>query len=152
MKTPLSRWLVAAAALAFILAAPIQSTAQVEGSAPFSTADTTSEDVSAFLGRLKKAVASNDAAAVAKLVSFPLRAWNGKSTVSIRNRQEFVAQYPKIFTAGLQQTIAAAKTEQAFANWQGVMFENGRFWIRPDDKGTLGIVTINQPSETPAKK
>lgn len=151
MKTSLLRRLFVAAAFVFVVAAP-PAAAQIDGSASFSSAGTTGEDVSAFLARLQKAVATDDRAAVAKLVAFPLRAWNGKATVSIRNRQEFLAQYPKIFTASLQQTIAAAKVEQAFANWQGVMFDSGRFWIRPDGAGTLQIVTINRGDHAPADK
>lgn len=151
MTISLLRRLFVAAAFVFVIAAP-PATAQIEGSASFSSAGTTSESVSSFLARLQKAVASDDRAAVAKLVAYPLRAWNGKATVSIRNRQEFLAQYPKIFTASLKQTVAVAKVEQAFANWQGVMFDSGRFWIRPDDAGTLEIVTINRGDHAPAEK
>jgi hypothetical protein len=141
-----------AATFVIVVAAAPSAIAQVEGSAPFSSAGTTSENVDAFLTRLQKAVANDDRAAVAKLVAYPLRAWHGQATVSVRNRQEFLAQYPKIFTASLKQTIAAAKVEQAFANWQGVMFDSGRFWIRPDDAGTLEIVTINRGDHAPAEK
>lgn len=152
MKTSLLGCLFVAAALVLVVAAAPPAAAQIEGSASFSSAGTTSESVSSFLARLQKAVASDDRAAVAKLVGFPLRAWNGKATVAIRNRREFLALYPKIFTASLKQTIAAAKVEQAFANWQGVMFDSGRFWIRPDDAGTLEIVTINRGEPAPAEK
>ena len=152
MKTPLLRRLFIAAAFVLVVAAVPPATAQVEGSASFFSAGTTSEDVSTFLARLQKAVASDERAAVAKLVAFPLRAWNGQATVSVRNRQEFLAQYPKIFTANVKQAIAAARVEQAFANWQGVMFDNGSFWIRPDDAGTLEIVTINRGDHTATGK
>lgn len=152
MKTSLLRRLFVAAFFVLVVATVSPAAAQVEGSASFSSAGTTSESVSSFLARLQKAVASDDGAAVAKLVAYPLRAWNGKATVSVRDRQEFLAQYPKIFTASLKQTIAAAKVEQAFANWQGVMFDSGRFWIRPDDAGTLEIVTINRGDHAPDEK
>ncbi len=152
MKSSRLRHLFIAATFVLVVAVAPPAAAQIEGSASFSSAGTTREDVSAFLARLQKTVASDDRAAVAKLVEFPLRAWNGKATGAVRNRQEFLAQYPRIFTASLKQTIAAAKVEQAFANWQGVMFDRGRFWIRPDDAGTLEIVSINRSDHAPAEK
>lgn len=126
-----------------------RSHAQIEGSAPFSSAGTTSEAVADFLHKLQRAVEVDDREAVAKFVNFPLRAWNGKATGSVRDRRQFLAQYPAIFTADLQKTIAAARVERVFANWQGVMIESGGLWFRPDPDGTLRVVTINQPEPQP---
>lgn len=119
--------------------------AQVEGSAPFSSAGTTRKEVTAFLAKLQQAVTADDRTAVAALVHFPLRAWTGKTTVEVRNRKQLLTDYPRIFTSSLRKTIAEARVDQAFANWQGVMFEGGRIWIRPNGSGRLGIVTINEP-------
>lgn len=116
------------------------------GSAPFSSAGTTAEAVTAFLPRLQKAVQADERKTVAALVRYPLRAWNGKRTVSIRDRRELLAQYPAIFTADLRKVIAAARVETAFANWQGVMWESGRIWIAADETGALGLITVNEPA------
>jgi hypothetical protein len=118
----------------------------VEGSAPFSSAGTTAEAVSAFLGRLQKAVAADDRKTVVALADYPLRAWNGKRTVMVRDRHELLALYSSVFRNDLRKAILSARVETAFANWQGVMWESGRFWIRADQDGTLRIVTINQPA------
>jgi hypothetical protein len=123
-----------------------QAIAQLPGSAPFSSAGTTAEAVAAFLPRLQKAVAADDRKAVAALVRFPLRAWDGRRSVSIPDRRALGARYGAIFTADLRKVVADARVDTAFANWQGVMWESGRIWIAPDEAGTLRIITINAPS------
>jgi hypothetical protein len=119
--------------------------AQLDGSAPFSSAGTTEEVVDEFLTKLRKAVLVDDIKTVATLTAFPLRAWNGHHTIVVHDRREFAALYPTIFNAPLHKSIAAARVENSFANWQGVMWDNGRFWARSEDEGPLRIVAINAP-------
>ena len=120
-----------------------RATAQVQGSAPFSSAGTTAEGVTEFLQKLQKSAEADDRKTVAALVTYPLRAWNGKRTVTVHDRRELLAQYPAVFNADLRKVIAQARVESAFANWQGVMWASGRIWIRPEGDGPLRIVTIN---------
>jgi hypothetical protein len=128
------------------LAVP-HAAAQLSGSAPLSSAGTSEKAVTEFLAKLQKAVQADDRAAVAGLVSYPLRAWNGKTVVMIKDKVQFLAQYPAVFTATLKATIATSRLENSWANNQGVMFDNGRIWLEAGTKGTLRIITVNPPSD-----
>ena len=119
--------------------------AQLPGSTTLSTAGTTEQGLTSYLEKLQKAVQADDRASVAKLVSFPLRAWNGKTDAIIKDKKQFLAQYTAIFSTSLKKTIGAARLENSWANYQGVMFESGRFWLRPDADGALRMVTTNAP-------
>ena len=143
--SPRRRGLLALLILSLLGVALPRAVAQAEGSAPFSSAGTTAADVAEFLEKLQRAVPTDDRTAVAALVGFPWRAWTGKASVSIRDRKQFPALYPAIFTPALKKTIAAARIETSWSNWRGVMFENGRFWLSVrDDK--LQLSTINPPT------
>lgn len=139
--------LVSAGAAILLALSPINATAQLSGSAPFSSAGTTAEAVTDFLKRLQSAVAADRRKEVAGLVQYPVPAWTGKKTVNLRSQKELLANYDAIFTPQLKASIAAAKVENSWANWQGVMWEQGRFWLRVTDPGeTLRLGTINQPA------
>jgi hypothetical protein len=129
---------------------------QLEGSTSLSVAGTNAGAVEDFLKRLQEAVAHDQREVVSGLVEYPLSAWAGDRNIKVRNRREFVSNYPKIFARDLKQTIAAAKLENTWAIWQGVMLDSGRVWFRPvGPEESLRIVTINAPigsPPTPKKK
>ena len=145
--------------LALLWAPP--APAQVQGSATFSTAGTSAEAVDRFLVGLQEDLARDDRAAVAERFEYPLQAWNGERSVKIKSEKQLVKSFDRIFDRGLRATIASASAATAFANWQGVMFDDGRIWLRPGeadeavdlpDEGegapdALRIVTINPPVE-----
>jgi len=120
-------------AIFLILCGTGRINAQMEGSAPFSSAGTTAEAVTDFLRRLQKAVHADERKTVAGLMSYPLRAWDGKRTVNVKDQRQFLASYNTIVTADLKKTIADAAVEKTFANWQGVMIDSGRIWFRPNE-------------------
>ena len=128
------------------LAVP-HAAAQLSGSAPLSSAGTSEKAVTEFLGKLQKAVQADDRVGVAGLVAFPLRAWNGKTVVMVKDKNQFLAQYPVIFSPMLKTTIATSRLENSWANNQGVMFDNGRIWLGAGSKGMLRIITVNPPSD-----
>lgn len=90
MKNRFSRLLLVGVAATFLGVSPEPMMAQVEGSAPFSSAGTTAPAVAKFLKKLKAAVDDEDAEAVAAMVSYPLKAWDGKKTVTVKNKAQFV--------------------------------------------------------------
>lgn len=119
---------------------------QEEGSAPFSGVGTTAEAIDHFLDGLRAALARNDHAAIAAMAEYPLNAWNGKKSVKLESKSDLVRQFDTIFDASLRKTIQDASAKTAWANWQGVMFDGGRIWLRPGPPNdTLRIVTINPP-------
>ena len=83
----------------------------------------------AVIVSLQKAVAAHDAAAVAKLVSYPIRvSVNGRKT-TIRDARAFVARYDAIITPDIAAAVRNQKYEDLFVNSHGVMFGNGQVWI-----------------------
>ena len=83
----------------------------------------------AVIVSLQKAVAAHDAAAVARLVSYPIRvSVNGRKT-TIRDAKAFVARYDAIITPDIAAAVRDQKYEDLFVNSQGVMFGNGQVWI-----------------------
>jgi len=101
-----------------------------------------------FVRALQAAVAREDRRAVARMVSYPLRAWDGRRSRLVRGPGELMALYPRLFTPSLRRDIAAVTIDSLFANWQGVMFATGRVWfIRPADGRPYEIITINRPMD-----
>jgi hypothetical protein len=133
-------------ATVLLSSAALPANGQANGSASFSTAGTTPAEVKLFLGKLQRAVVADDRSAVAALVAFPLRAWTGRATVAVRDRKQFLKLYPSIFTPALKQSVAAASADSAWCNWQGVMFDSGRFWLGSNAENQLRLTTINEPT------
>jgi hypothetical protein len=105
--------------------------------------------VIAFVRTLQAAVARDDRRAVARLVRFPLTAWDGRRSRSVRSAAEMAALYPRVFSPGLRRDIAAVTVDSLFANWSGTMFARGRVWFDRDQAGRMGIFCIDPPIEVP---
>jgi len=134
-------WIALAASAAAFGAAP--------GSAPFSTAGTTEEAAARFLAALQDAVHANDRAKLATMFRYPARVWDGRQTIVVRSREEYLARAANVFDAELRRSILAAKPDDLWANWQGVMFDSGRVWFGAAENGTLRIITVNAPTSAP---
>ena len=134
---------------AVALAASAAAFAAAPGSAPFSTAGTTEEAAARFLATLQDAVRTNDRAKLATMFRYPARVWDGKRTIVVRSRDEFLARAASVFDADLRRSILAATPDGLWANWQGVMFDSGRVWFGAAENGTLRIITINAPAAVP---
>ncbi len=146
-RRPAFRLCLALAAAVFLGAAVVAAAPPgppEEETVLFSSAGTTREAAAAFLQALKKAVAEGDREAVAELTAFPLRAWTGRAVVEVPDASHFFLVYPRIFDQALREAIARATVDELFANYQGVMIDNGRLWFSPlGDR--LKIITINAP-------
>lgn len=82
-----------------------------------------------FLGRLQKAVAADDRAAVAALVSYPLKTRVAGRSVTVRDAGQFVARYGQLLPQKSRDAIAQQKFEALFANSAGVMIGTGQVWF-----------------------
>ena len=98
-----------------------------------------------FLSAFKSAVAANDAGAVAALTSFPLEVSIDGRRQRVASGARFVQLYKEIFTPCLERVVAAATSDELFANANGVMFGSGAIWFSPVSGGALRIITINGP-------
>jgi hypothetical protein len=117
-----------------------------EHSAPlFGEAGTSEQAVAAFLATLQKAVAADDRQQVASMMAYPIKAWAGTHDATFKTSRGLLASYERVFTGRLKETIAAARTECLFTNWQGVMVHDGELWFRTVEPNGLKIVKINGP-------
>jgi len=113
---------------------------------PFAPAGTDAVAVRRFLGELQRAVAADDRAAVLALFACPCTVWDGRRQRHVRDASQIRPFYDSVFDAALKQQIAAARPEDLFANWQGVMLGDGRLWFTATGSGSrLGISTVNAP-------
>jgi len=78
---------------------------------------------------LQSAVARGDAAAVAALVHYPMRARIGDHTVNIASADELQRRYAQVFTPAIAAVVTAQSYDELFVNAQGVMFGSGQVWM-----------------------
>lgn len=135
------RWAMASlfrmiAGLLLLVAAVEQTAAQSDVAPKF-----------AFVRELQKAVRTDNRAWLADHVQYPLR-YHGRAATVIRNKAEFVRNYPTIVSDKLRASILAQEPEKIFENWQGMMVGDGghNMWLRENGDGDAvryEIVTIN---------
>ena len=109
----------------------------------------TDAEVRAFLHKLQTTVASGDAAAVAPLISFPLRVnWPHHKHANVSERR-FAAQFSSIFTPAVVSTLMRQRSETLFRSYRGAMVGDGEVWfsgICPDSKchsHKVFVISIN---------
>lgn len=130
------------------LTAPPAAIAQARGSASFDVAGTSAGDVDAFLRKINEAIDQDDHAAVARMVAYPAKMWIGHRTITVKNRAELMRYYDSIFSDEVVDILAEASSKTAWANWQGVMFEDGRVWLSVGEDRRLRIATVNPPADS----
>ena len=143
IATPLVAALIAASASA-------QSSARQSGLS-VDVSHTDSGTVQRFVDSLHAIVRRSDRRALARLLDYPILAWDGAQNRRIRSEAEFLQRYDAIVSPALRRSIAAVTVDSLFSNWQGVMFDNGRVWFHTVSPGVLKIATINAPIR-PAKR
>lgn len=131
------------------------SVALLTGSAAAQTATETNKTFDAlfgshvpyqqFFGKLQEAVGASDKQAVASMVDYPFRARISGKAVKLKDAAHFMADYDKIITAKVKQSIAKQTYATLFANWQGVSIGDGEVWFSGvgDDGSTIKITAIN---------
>ncbi|WP_374788946.1 hypothetical protein [Brucella oryzae] len=78
---------------------------------------------------VQKAVASHDAEALSKLISYPIAVKiHGKEQI-IKSAKSFIENYDGIVTANIAKIVTGQKYEDLFVSYRGIMFGNGQVWI-----------------------
>jgi hypothetical protein len=113
--------------------------------------DTDSGTVLRFVDSLQAIVRRSDRRALARMLDYPVLAWDGTQNRRIRSDAEFLQRYDAIVSPSLRRSIATVTVDSLFSNWQGVMFDSGRVWFHTVSPGILKIATINAPI-SPAKR
>ncbi|MCK4207647.1 hypothetical protein J3U99_23170 [Brucella pituitosa] len=97
-----------------------------------------------FFERLQKAVKAGDKQAVASMIDYPFRARIGGKAVKVKDAAHFVADYDKIITTKVKQTVLDQTYPALFANWQGVSIGDGEVWFSGvGDQSVIKITAIN---------
>jgi hypothetical protein len=83
-----------------------------------------------FFGKLQTAVKQDNAVALSKMISYPIAVFDsrGKKTI-LKNPRQAIASYQKFATPSWKKSIANYRYEDLFANYKGVMVDNGKIWI-----------------------
>ena len=82
----------------------------------------------AFFQKLQTAVNGGDKNQLASMVSYPMHAMQNGKRIQVRTRQQFLSQYPKLFTPAVLCAIKAAKDSDVWGNYQGFMVGSGVIW------------------------
>lgn len=81
-----------------------------------------------FFEHLQSAVAANQREAVAGMVNFPLNTSLGGKRVKVRSRATFLANYDRIFDAGVLCALKNANKEDVWGRDTGFTFKDGTVW------------------------
>jgi len=101
------------------------------------------EQAKSFLTELQKAVESNDAAKVARLVQYPVSVYGTGRQSKISRESDFIQKYSSIITPKVRKAILSQSAEYLFGNYQGMMIGRGYIWFQPEANGRMRIITIN---------
>lgn len=95
----------------------------------FAVAGVEYEQVRSFLEALQAGIRTDDAAAVAALVEYPLRVNYGSKQTRWLNGEQVIQGFSDIFTPDIKQAVLNQRFEDLFANWRGVKIGNGELWL-----------------------
>jgi len=99
---------------------------------------------------LQQGVASDDRAAVAALMRYPVRVETAAGKRDIADATAFQRDYAQIITPPVAQAIAAQSFDTVFANQQGVMIGSGQVWLngtcvdKACSRSDVKVVTIQE--------
>lgn len=82
-----------------------------------------------FFEKLQAAVSADDKRTVASMIEYPFQARIGGKAVKLRDAEHFIADYDKVLTPAIKQTITAQPYDTLFVNWQGVSIGDGELWF-----------------------
>ena len=99
-----------------------------------------------FQQELQKAVAGQDAGAMALLVENPLRVNNGRGAYYLKDARSLQSQFQEIFPAAVREVILSARPEALSCTYRGIMYGNGEVWAALTNHG-YAIQTVNLPSD-----
>lgn len=105
--------------------------------------------VEEFVSDAKKAISKGDKIWLAANLFYPLKVRiSEKSSIVLKNKNQFLLQYDKIFTTGFKSALNNTFSHNLFNNYQGVMIGDGEIWINntlnaSEAKPIFQIIAIN---------
>lgn len=114
-------------------------------------------DAIAFLAKFQDALKSNNHAAVALLVNYPLLVTGAAGRTQVRSRAQLLSSFDGIFTATVCSVILKATPDDVWGNSHGFMIGDGVIWfdgilprnqagrsVAPDAKYPFKLITVNR--------
>jgi hypothetical protein len=96
----------------------------------------------AFLAEIKASIASDDGAAFARLVKYPLEVHSPHRSKTYRDSRSLLRDYARIVTQEFRRKVASQRADCLFGNAEGVMVGDGEIWFARVD-GRMQIVSLN---------
>lgn len=100
----------------------------------------------AFFVKFQTAFGHDDRNGVAAMVAYPLRVHLNGKTGFIRNKQQLLANYDKVFDPVMRCAVLSAKKEDVWGNWQGFTINEGAVWWEASgmsDNAPFKLRTVN---------
>lgn len=105
------------------------------------------QDVENYVSKIKNYILNDNKEQLAEEIEYPINVVINSKKVQIKNKDDLINNYDKIFTVDYKKAISNAPTRYLFTNYQGVMLGNGEVWINDiietDDNYKLMIIAIN---------
>ena len=89
--------------------------------------------IESCLPTLQELLRRDDAETLADMMIYPLPADVGFSLTFIKNREEFIELYPRIFTPTRKREILKLPSTDIFCNYKGLMLDRGLWFHIADD-------------------
>lgn len=146
----IAQTLLVASLLAFTPAISVLAQSDAETSKTLDTLFGSHKPYQDFLAALQKAVAAADKAAVAGMISYPLKTKVAGKATTLHNAKEFTAHYDALVTPKVAAAVKGQTYAKLFANAEGVMIGDGEVWfsgVCSDNactKQTVQVTAINQ--------
>jgi hypothetical protein len=105
-----------------------------------------------FVAQLQGYLSKDDKEKIASLISYPIKVrLDGKTANTIKNKQEFINNYDKVFYPEYKAAMISGPNKDLFVRDQGVMLEpktegvGGNLWIGPAELNSkdFRIIAIN---------
>lgn len=78
------------------------------------------------------------------MINYPFRARIGGKAVKVKDAAHFAADFDKIITAKVKQTVLDQIYPALFVNWQGISIGDGEVWFSGvGDQSVIKIIAIN---------
>lgn len=113
----------------------------------------TSGQYRAAFDRLQQGVRNDDAAAVSKIVRYPISVTIKGKKATIKSASAFVKRYPEIISPDIASVIKSQKYADVMINDQGMMFGSGEIWINGIcrdtrcNKADVRVITIQHTNQ-----
>ncbi len=95
-----------------------------------------------FLKYLKVLVKNNNRNEIARFIDYPVLQAK-RTTRNIKNENDFVNNYDKLFNEKVKSALENQKLNQIFRNYQGAMVGGGQLWFEETPDGEFKVIAIN---------